>query len=77
MEMQSVPVCEAFHEGCSIGNRWPMPPAAKVQSSDLLREISLKLWRGNWLVRDVSVSIAAIPLTFWRFIFRFVWSVYG
>ena len=29
MEMQSMPVCKAFHEGCFIGNRWQMPSMQK------------------------------------------------
>lgn len=26
MEMQSVRICKAFHEACSVGSRWQMPP---------------------------------------------------
>jgi hypothetical protein len=26
MEVQSVPVCKAFHEGCSVRRRWQMSP---------------------------------------------------
>jgi hypothetical protein len=29
MEMQSVPVCEAFHEGCFVGGHWQMPSMQK------------------------------------------------
>ena len=29
MEMQSMPVCKAFHEGCFVGNRWQMPSMQK------------------------------------------------
>jgi hypothetical protein len=29
MEMQSVPVCKAFHESCSVGSRWQMPSMQK------------------------------------------------
>ena len=25
MDLQSVPIHKAFHEGCSIGSRWQMP----------------------------------------------------
>jgi hypothetical protein len=53
MEMQSVPVHKAFHEGRSVGNRWQMPPMQKYR----VRTYAMRLVRApQWLYLSVPLE---------------------